>query len=476
MTPSRVSRVASLSQSVRRTIVSRLQFVTPILEWSHGDASRLVHDSAITLMGLDRDEPELELRIGPAARLTATLRADGSAERVTLFVGPEPGQSSLQRVNRLLQGTGYSLKAYHRAGGAVQVNGDGRYQPLPGSVMLRDGQWGYAQSGVPLKMPEPVAVPASVTEDPSPVLKAVTTVVPDPTVVSDETETDLLQRPTVTSETEVKVKRDVVEGLDRLWKLHVDGKRQVLCLIGPTGTGKTSLIYDMAARNKVGIFNFDCAGAREFSDFVGVTHLRGQQTVFVPSGLLRVLDLNGPYAGQPRVVNLDEITRAESAQALNALISMLHDFARIYVPEAGVAFDLDPAVMFTMTANRGAQYTGTVGLDLALANRVTAWVKMSYADATIEAKVLQDRTGIGGDEAVRLVGAAQRIRDMDERGELPEGGGVSTRLLLKAAEKVAAGFDLHAAASWTWVGNYSDEGGTQSEAYQVQSAIDMTLR
>jgi hypothetical protein len=458
----------------------RLQFVQPIPEWSLGSLDDLHNDSAITGHGQRVGDGVHEFALGEDATLRASVSIHGDADTAEVFVASKPSQQSLQRVNRLLSGTGFQLKAYHRAGGQVQMNGDGRYSPLPGTVSVKDGVWGYTRSGYEY-LPSSVAqaeveagIESAPESAPEPVLAAVPSLTPK--VVPAPAESDLLQHPVVTQKTEVKVKSDVVEGLDLLWKLHVSGARQVLCLIGPTGTGKTSLVYDLAARNKVGIFTFDCAGAREFSDFVGVTHLRGTETVFVPSGLLKVLDKDGPYGGQPRIVNLDEITRAESAQALNALISMLHDFARIYVPEAGIAFDLDPAVMFTMTANRGAQYTGTVGLDLALANRVTAWVKMSYADAATEAKVLVERTGISDDGADRLVTAAARIRDMDERGELPEGGGISTRLLLKAAEKVVAGFTPQAAAAWTWVGNYTDEGGTQSESYQVQSAIDMTLR
>jgi hypothetical protein len=434
----------------------------------------------------------------------ADLDWDASTGTVRLAVRATIDNSALQRVNRLLDGSGYRLRTYHRAGNALRMHGAGTYATIPGTIILdTTGRFAYEPvEGVPTvaspapvlgrtvcaycsdpftepsvghKCPERAEVTEPVVVEPEPEPEPVEALrMPERIAVPGEV--DILDRPTPGTTPDVKVKAPMREGLDRLWDLHVAGSRQVLALIGPTGTGKTSLVYSLAARKGVGIFNFDCAGAREFSDFVGVTHLRGEETVFVPSALLQVIDAEGEYAGVPRIVNLDEITRAESSGALNALIPMLHGFASIYVPEAGKTFKVDPKVMFTATANRGSQYAGTVGMDLALANRITAWVKMNYADESTEATLLVERAGVESEQAQRLVGAAQRIRTMAERGELPEGGGVSTRLLIEAAIKVKAGFTLHEAASWTWVGNYPDEGGTSSEAYQVQSAIDYSLR
>ena len=440
----------------------------------------------------------------------AVLDWDPSIGSLRLYVGEGPDNSALQRINRLLDGSGFRLRTYHRADNALRMHGAGKYNPLPGvASMSPAGTWTYeADSEPPVTAPTPVPAspfcsycsdpftepsighkcnPIARADDEAPVtpestrealesVADVESVAPVPESKPEAVTTDLLQRPTVTKRSEVKVPADIQTGLDRLWQMHVDGNRQVVALIGPTGTGKTSLVYNLAARNKVGVFNFDCAGAREFSDFVGVTHLKGDETVFVPSALLQVIDADGPYAGQPRIVNLDEITRAESSGALNALIPMLHGFASIYVPEAGRTFNVDPAVMFTATANRGSQYSGTVGMDLALANRVTAWVKMNYADAATEVDIIVARSGVEPDKASALVNAADRIRQMAGRGELPEGGGISTRLLIEAAHKVAAGFSTHEAASWTWVGNYPDEGGSSSESYAVQSAIDYSLR
>lgn len=458
--------------------MARLKHVKALHESTPSDLRTLKRDERII-----QTDPQSWTVINADGTTAAVLNVDLSTGTLDLAVSATPDNSALQRVNRLLDGSGFRLRTYHRAGNALRMHGAGAYNLLPGIVSLDTaGGWSYAPDGeAPKAATNPAPKPAPAPEpEPEPVKADEASVAPEAVRLPDSVEAApagaLLDFPKPAQTQDIKVKADVRSGLDRLWDLHVSGSRQVLALIGPTGTGKTSLVYSLAARKGVGVFNFDCAGAREFSDFVGVTHLKGEETVFIPSALLQVIDAEGDYAGVPRIVNLDEITRAETSGALNALIPMLHGFASIYVPEAGRTFKVDPKVMFTATANRGSQYAGTVGMDLALANRVTAWVKMPYADESTETTLLVERAGLDKDSAFRLVNSASRIRKMAERGELPEGGGVSTRLLIEAAIKAKAGFTLHEAATWTWVGNYPDEGGTGSEAAQVQSAIDYTLR
>ena len=280
----------------------------------------------------------------------------------------------------------------------------------------------------------------------------------------------------LTKKSEVRVKTDMKEDLDAVWATHVSGEREVLAIIGPTGTGKTSLAYNLAAIHGIPVMTFDAVGAREFSDWVGTTHLRGDRTEFVPSGFLTAIDADGPYGGIPRMLLIDEVNRAESSGALNALIPILHGFASLYVPELGRGVSIDPTVMIVLTANRGSQYSGTVGLDLAFVDRVTSWAKLDYLESSEEESLVIERTGLEQDKARRLCMAVQKVRDAAGRGELPEGGGISTRRLLIAASKVHRGMPMHRAASLTWLGSYSEEGGSTSEHQVVKSAIDGVLR
>ncbi len=314
--------------------------------------------------------------------------------------------------------------------------------------------------------PAPAAVTVPALPEPAP---APVKVAPAPRTAP----TGLFRFPALTEAGEVVIKPDTAQHLDLLWGMHTAGKRQVIALVGPTGTGKTSLAYRLAARHGVGVMVFDAAGAREFSDWVGTTHLRDGRTEFLPSGFLTAIDADGPFGGQPRIVVIDEVNRAESSGALNALIPVLHGFGSLYVPEMGRSVNVDPTVMVVLTANRGTAYAGTVGMDLALQDRVTAWLRLDYLEEKDERALLMSRTGIDEAQATRLTAAAVRIRDAAGRGEVVEGGGISTRRLILAGEKVAAGFTLHAAATLSWLESYTDESG---ERAVVQSAIDAVLR
>jgi MoxR-like ATPase len=266
--------------------------------------------------------------------------------------------------------------------------------------------------------------------------------------------------------------------LDRIWDMHQAGDRQVVALRGPSGTGKTSLAYDLAARKGVGIAKIDGAGAVTFADWVGfqsATERNGATvTEWLPSGFIQAVRADGPMAGIPRIVLLDEVNRAESSGATNALIPCLDHTGSLYIADAGRAIPLDPTVMYVMTANMGGAYTGTIALDVALTNRVTHWVTMGYPSENVEVGIVTSRTGLDEGIARQLVKCAQAIREVAERGELAEG--VGPRLVLMAARKIKAGFGPRSACMSTWAMAYSDEGGTTSEQGIVRSRIESAFR
>ena len=479
--------------------MAQLPNVRPLKGGSFGTIARLRADDYVSGLVQDRTSGRFEfvVRSGSPRDLKVNGRVDlHSGERVISVqadLEAGPSQVVVQRFNRLMAGTGVEAAFYHRVSATAlrvkTVAGKrAKWVPLPVSVTWSDLP-GSTEKVQVQSLGAPVALPKAPTAAPVPAV--VSAPVPEPVVAPEPSEAPveaiaqtapksdprgLFKYPVVTKRSEVVVKADVRDDLDAHWDLHKSGHRQVLCIVGPTGTGKTSLVYNMAARKGVGIFIFDAMGAREFSDWVGTTHLRDGKTEFVPSGFLQAIDADGPYGGQPRIILIDEVNRAESSGALNALMPVLHSFGTLYVPEMGRGVAVDSAAMVVMTANRGSQYAGTVGLDRALADRVTAWFKLDYLEADAERALIEERSGLDTGKVLRLIGAADAIRRADQRGEIPEGGGISTRAILEAAVKAAAGMPLHRAATRAWLGLYSEEGGSSSEAQVVQSAIDATLR
>lgn len=502
--------------------MARLEFYKPFKEASLRD---------LTAMRADSRTREVTSVDGKAKWVVRGSDGDSMSILLSKALSGEPGHVEvgltldtsgslspevIQRFNRLFKGTGVALLWYHRAGG-VRLNIPGKWLDIPSSVRYswasglvhytdRSGSGWVAvrpkgakvetistavafvpersvgsaieaavaageayEAGLRAEREVPVEVAAAIA---TPEVQPSTLKAPKAPRVDER---GIFKYPLVTPLTEVVVTTDTLAGLDRLWAMHVAGKRQVMAFVGPTGTGKTSLAYNLAAKHDVGIMVFDAMGAREFSDWVGTTHMRDGETKFIPSGFLQAIDADGPYAGQFRIILIDEVTRAESTGALNVLMPVLHGFSSLYVPEMGRGVNIDPAVMFVLTANRGSQYGGTVGMDLAVIDRVASWVMFDYMSADAEAALLVRRTGITRENALLLHRAATQVRNVASRGDLPEGGGVSTRRLITAAEKVVGGFNLYDAAAWSWLGAYPSE-GSPSEKDTVQSTIESVLR
>jgi MoxR-like ATPase len=257
---------------------------------------------------------------------------------------------------------------------------------------------------------------------------------------------------------------------------HRSGSRSTVALVGPKGTGKTELVWDLAAAEGLGLFVFDGAGAASFSDWTGTTALitESGQTVtrFIPSSFIEAIRVDGPHGDEERLVLVDELNRAELSGALNALMPIL-SAGSLYIPETGQTVRVSRNVIFMFTMNRGAVYSATITLDAALADRVQCWVRTAYLPEDEEVQLVNQRTGLKVEDAARLVRVGRRIRDVAERGEIDDG--VSTRRILVAAEMVVAGMSLRDSAEVCWANGYSDDGGAQGQRGIVMTAIEAAL-
>jgi MoxR-like ATPase len=266
--------------------------------------------------------------------------------------------------------------------------------------------------------------------------------------------------------------------LDAAHDGFVAGDRTFVVLRGPSGSGKTIAAMDLAARQDLPFWKVDVAGLRDFDAWAGykvpVTDSDGKMSLeYVPSQFVEAIRMDGPYGGIPRLVLLDEITRVESASALNALLPVLDGTGTLYVTDAQKSIPIDPAVMFVATANMGSAFSGTVTLDPAFVNRSTHTVLVGFAPLASEAKVVADQTGVHSALATALVRGAQQCRAIADRGEVPVP--VSTRQLVAAAKAVLRGLEPLPAAMVAFGNTYSDEGGSESHRAKVEVALRGTL-
>jgi hypothetical protein len=73
----------------------------------------------------------------PQASLKVEMDLTGVVLAATVVVFSDNlSQQVIQRVNRLIKGSGFALKSYHRAGGRIRMNGGSKYHALPGEMTL----------------------------------------------------------------------------------------------------------------------------------------------------------------------------------------------------------------------------------------------------------------------------------------------------------------------------------------------------
>ena len=434
--------------------------------------------------------------------------------------------TSAARLNRLLTGIGAPrVETYHRTGSIVVRAPQHAYQ-LPALIDMscdQTGRWvvnthaalamAHVASPAPVSPPAPVVTPApsinvglgpnpfvptpvaqafealaqgTPEPEPEPVAEVIeaqsehaTVTVVDTVKVTPQNQRDpsgLMQFPLRSTTDRISMDAENTAVLEAYWRKHTGGDQSIVAIVGPSGTGKTSLIWDLAAEKQVGMFMFDAAGASSFSDWTGTTVLKQGEgspvTDFVTSSFIEFARIDGPCAGQFRIGGVDELNRAETGGALNAVLPIWAQ-GQLFVPELGETIYFDPMVMWVATMNRGSAYNATLSLDAALADRMQAWVQLDNLTEAQETKLLIDRTGVGASDAASLVDLAKQVRDIADRGELTHS--ISTRRTLEAARAVKNGLTLKQAATYCWANSYLDEGGDKSDRGRVLTAIGAKL-
>lgn len=118
-----------------------------------------------------------------------------------------------------------------------------------------------------------------------------------------------------------------------IWNEHIPdvildiNQKLPVFLIGHTGCGKTSSIFELGARTNQGVLRVNMNGQTTIGDFVGLWTVKGGETVWV-DGVL-------PYAMRRGLwLIIDEIDFAEPA-ILSVLNSILEEYGRLTLKEKG---------------------------------------------------------------------------------------------------------------------------------------------
>lgn len=238
-----------------------------------------------------------------------------------------------------------------------------------------------------------------------------------------------------------------------------------IMLIGSHGCGKTEMAKEFAARTGRHFFHTNCALYREPRDFYGYKGAKNGSTYWRKSDFVQAIERPNT------VILLDEFNRC-SPMVANSLFNLLDDNRSAVFDEIGEVKVGAGNVIFG-TINRGVQYTGTMISDAAVMDRFGNTIEVNYLPDNLEIDVLVKRTGIKKEDAKMLVQLGNTIRT--KAGEMGSTirSSVSTRLLIKTAERYKTmGKD---AFKYTVLPLYSKEGGANSERSQVTQMIQMVF-
>ncbi len=234
-------------------------------------------------------------------------------------------------------------------------------------------------------------------------------------------------------------------------------------LVGPTGTGKSSLPREFAATRRHPFFTMHCQLIEEQGDWWGMREVSPEAGTYVETAAL-VDALETPGC----VILLDEANRTRP-ENLNALFGLLDHRRRAWVPMLKREVEVAAGVVFFVTLNEGADYIGTNLVDRALRDRIANTIRLDYPPKRVEAGLLVKRTGVDEAMAWKLAEFAQTIR-RDPKVQLE----VSTRQLLECAALVRAGLPLRDAVLFSVVNGALEDTDRKAllQGLQVTGAVE----
>ena len=220
--------------------------------------------------------------------------------------------------------------------------------------------------------------------------------------------------------------------------------RMPMMLKGPTGCGKTRFVEYMAWKLDKPLITVACNEDMTASDLVGRFLLDAQGTRWQ----------DGPLAMAARygaICYLDEVV--EARQDTTVVIHPLTDNRRVLpLEKKGELVRAHPDFQIVISYNPGYQSL-MKDLKQSTKQRFGA-LDFNYPEHDIEAEIVAHETGVSLDIAGKLVGIAERARNLKGHG-LDEG--ISTRMLIYAGSLIAKGVSAQAACRVALVRPITDD-------------------
>lgn len=229
-------------------------------------------------------------------------------------------------------------------------------------------------------------------------------------------------------------------------------------LKGPTGCGKTRFVEYMAYRMNRPLITVACHEDLSATDLVGRFLLEGEETVW-HDGPLTTAVRNGA------ICYLDEVVEARKDTVV-IIHPLTDDRRRLPIEKRGTVIEAPPEFMLVVSYNPGYQ---SILKDLKQSTRQRfVAMEFDYPNAEDEAAIVAKEGHLDIHQAQDLVKIGQKIRNLRGHG-LEEG--VSTRLLIYAAQMIAKGISPVNAAEVALVSPITDDRELQRSIREIVTTI-----
>jgi nitric oxide reductase NorQ protein len=229
-------------------------------------------------------------------------------------------------------------------------------------------------------------------------------------------------------------------------------------LKGPTGCGKTRFVEYMAYRMNRPLITVACHEDLSATDLVGRFLLEGEETVW-HDGPLTTAVRNGA------ICYLDEVVEARKDTVV-IIHPLTDDRRRLPIEKRGTVIEAPPEFMLVVSYNPGYQ---SILKDLKQSTRQRfVAMEFDYPSPEDEAEIVAREGGIDANTAQDLVKIGQKVRNLRGHG-LEEG--VSTRLLIYAAQMIAKGIVPTQAAEVALCSPITDDRELQRSIREIVTTI-----